>query len=271
MNSVPRHDKRGTRFELIGEGPNVVLVHGLGLNHQMWRWQSPSLSHRYRLLSYDLLGHGESTHPQGPYTMADFVVQLEQLIDFSRLERFVLIGFSLGGMIAQAYTLAHPERVSGLVVLHSAYDRSDSERGAILERVRVAESMGPGATVERALERWFTPEFARMRPDVLEQVREWVVANDPQAFAASYRVLAEADAPLAGRIADIRCPALVVTGDQDFGNSPQMAARMAKAMPNARCRILPRLRHMALAEQPEAVSSQLLPFLGEVCARSDFR
>lgn len=267
MSGVPRHDERGTRFELIGQGPDVVLVHGLGLNHKMWQWQVSSMAQSYRLLCYDLLGHGESARPQRRYTMEDFTVQLQSLVDFLKLERFVVIGFSLGGLIAQAFTLSHSDRVSGLAVLHSAYDRSDGERAAILARVRLAETAGPQATVEQALERWFTADFAKRRPDVLNQVREWVLANDPQAFAASYRVLAEADAPLAGCLANIRCPALVMTGDEDFGNSPDMAARMARAMPNAEVRILPGLRHMALAERPEAVQSQLLAFLSKVCGR----
>lgn len=254
-------DNRGTRFEQVGRGPNVVLVHGLGLNHEMWQWQIPRLTDRYRLLSYDLLGHGGSAHPEGPYSMANFVDQLKNLVDFLHLERFVLVGFSLGGMIAQAFTLAHADRVAGLAVLHSAYDRSIAERAAILSRVLLAETAGPQATVEQALERWFTADFAKRRPDVLNQVRAWVVANNPKAFAASYRVLAESDADLARQLTRISCPALVVTGEEDFGNSPAMAARMASQMPAARCRILPGLRHMALAEQPEAVLSELLPFL----------
>ncbi len=193
--------------------------------------------------------------------MAGFVEQLTALVDFLGLDKFVLIGFSLGGLIAQAFTLAHPGRVGGLAVLHSAYDRSPPEREAIRTRVRLAQAGGPAATVQQALERWFTADFARRRPEVVAQVRDWVLANDPQAFAAAYQVLAEADADLTPMIADIRCPALVITGSEDFGNSPDMAARMAQGMPNAACRILPGLRHMALAEQPEAVLAELLPFL----------
>ena len=263
------HDTAGTRFDVSGSGPDVVLIHGLGLNHCMWQWQVPELARRYRVLSYDLLGHGDSPKPSGPYAMADFVRQLAALVDELGLRRFAVVGFSLGGLIAQAYTLANPARVSGLAVLHSAFDRTDAERAAIRVRVKLSETEGPTATVDAALERWFTAGFAKTHPEVLAQVRAWVVANDPKAFAASYHVLAEADATLAGEIAAIQCPALVVTGDEDYGNSPDMALRMANRMPNGICHLLPGLRHMALAEDPAALLSALSPFLERVCAESD--
>ncbi len=121
--------------------------------------------------------------------------------------------------------------------------------------------------IDAALERWFTPVFASAHPEVLREVRGWLEANDPSAYAAAYRVLAEADSDLAEAIAEIRCPALVMTGADDSGNSPEMAARMAARMRAAECRILPGLRHMALAEQPASTLSQLLPFLADAMLR----
>ncbi len=264
---MPSQDKHGTRYEWVGRGTDVVLIHGLGLSHAMWQWQMPRLAERFRVLSYDLLGHGGSARPGGVYSMAGFVEQLQHLVDGLGIEHFALVGFSLGGMIAPAYALAHADSVSALAVLHSAYDRSYSEREAILSRVRLAKTIGPQATVGPALQRWFTDDFARRRPDVLQQVREWILSNDPKEFAGCYRFLAEADADLVDRIAGISCPTLVMTGDQDFGNSPHMARRMVSRMPNAICRILPGLRHMALAEAPDAVLADLLPFLEKTVGR----
>jgi pimeloyl-ACP methyl ester carboxylesterase len=250
-----------TAYQQAGDGPPVVLVHGFGLNHLMWRWQAPVLSEHFRVVQYDLIGHGESDKPAGPYVMADFVAQLLEVVDGVGLDDFALVGFSLGGLITQAFTLAHPDRVRALAILHSAYDRNAAERAAIRARVLLADEQGPKAGIEAALERWFTPGFASRCPERLQEVRGWLEANDPNTFVAAYRVLAEADADLADALSDIRCPALVMTGSEDHGNSPQMAARMAARMPNAECRILPELRHMALAEDPQSTLSQLLPFL----------
>jgi 3-oxoadipate enol-lactonase len=250
-----------TAFEQIGEGSTLVLIHGLGMNRQMWQWLAPTLAEHFRVVSYDLIGHGESDKPAGPYAMPDFVDQIRDLADELEIDDFALVGFSLGGLIARAYALAYPEQVNALAILHSAHARSPDERATIRARVRLAKEHGPKATIQAALERWFTPEFSTRRPDVLQQIRDWLEANDPDAYAAAYDVLAESDADLVDAIRDIHCPTLVMTGAKDHGNSPQMAARMAARIPNAECRILPELRHMALAEDPESTLSQLLPFL----------
>ena len=266
MMSAQAQCSARTAYEQAGDGSAVVLIHGLGLSRQMWQWQAPVLSEHFRVLRYDLIGHGESDKPSGPYAMADFVAQLLEVVDSVRLDDFALVGFSLGGLIAQAFTLAHPDRVRAVGILHSAYDRNAAERSAVRARALRADEQGPKAGVDSALERWFTPEFAARCPERLQTVREWLEANDPNAFAAAYRVLAEADADLAHALSNIRCPALVMTGSEDHGNSPQMAARMAAQMPNAECRILPELRHMALAEDPQSTLSQLLPFLANALA-----
>lgn len=252
-----------TAYDVSGTGPPLVLIHGLGLNRQLWRWQLDELMPHFSVLRYDLLGHGESAHPPGPYHMSQMVAQLDGLLAHSRVQGAAIVGFSLGGLIAQAFTLAHPGKVSALAILNSAHARTDEQRNSIMLRVRQAEESGPAATVDAALERWFTPGFAERKPDVLEQVRAWVVANDPEVYPAVYRLLANADTGLATSIAAIACPALVMTGEDDSGNSPQMAQQMAAIMPHARLEILPGLRHMALVESPAVVNALLLSFLQE--------
>ena len=253
-----------TVFLAEGAGPAVVLLHGLGLNRHMWDGQWEALTSRFQVVRYDLMGHGESAKPSGPYRLGQFVAQLAALIDGLELERCALVGFSFGGMIIRAFALAHPARVSALAILNSAHDRTDAERAGVLERVEQAARCGPQATVDAALARWFTADFAARRPEVLDQVRRWVVANDPEVYPHSYRVMAECDAELARPIAAIQCPALVLACDEDRGNSPDMAERMAALMPNGRAAIVPDLRHMGLVEDPEAINAVLVPFLEEV-------
>ncbi len=253
-----------TVFAAEGTGPAVVLVHGLGLNRHMWDGQWEALTSRFQVMRYDLLGHGDSAKPSGPYRLDQFVDQLAALLGGLELARCALVGFSFGGMIIRGFALAHPARVSALAVLNSAHDRTDAERAGVLERVEQAAQFGPQATVEAALGRWFTADFAARRPDVLDQVRRWVVANDPESYPHSYRVMAECDAELARPIAAIQCPALVLACEEDRGNSPDMAKRMAALMPKARAAIVPGLRHMGLVEDPETINGVLVPFLEEV-------
>jgi len=260
----------GTAYELCGRGPAVVLVHGMGLNRAMWQWLIPALTPRFQVLTYDLLGHGESADPTGRPELRSFCAQLIELLDGCGLARAAVAGFSLGGMIARRFAIDHPDRLSALAVLHSVHDRSAEQRAAIGRRLDAARHAGPAATVDAALARWFTDEFRARQPEVLDLVRRWMTANRKEAYAAIYRVLAEDDAELADPITKIRCPTLVMTGDRDAGNSPEMARRMASAIPGARVAILAGLRHMALAEDPEAFNAPLVSFLNEaLVARPD--
>tara|TARA_B110000116_G_scaffold203701_1_gene178751 strand:- start:546 stop:1322 length:777 start_codon:yes stop_codon:yes gene_type:complete len=251
-----------TAYDVSGTGPTVILVHGLGLNRNMWCWQREALAADHQVIQYDLLGHGESAKPTGPYSMERMVEQIAELMAALNIPKATLIGFSLGGLIVRAFALAHADKTQALVILNSAHARTRTQRNAILERVKQAEEDGPGATIDAALVRWFSEEFGRQNPRVLDQVRTWVTQNDVDAYPAAYRLLANGDIGLEKTIAAIECPTLIMTGEEDFGNSPEMAGQMGAIMPNAKVAILPGLRHMALAENPEMVNSVLLEFLG---------
>jgi len=259
----------GTVFETEGDGPPVVLVHGLGMTREMWGWQWPALTGRFQAVRYDLLGHGASDKPRDGYSLARFADQIAALMDGLGIDRAALVGFSLGGMIVRAFALAHPERVSALAILNSAHGRTEEERAAILIRVEQVAREGPQATVDAALARWFTPSYGAGQPEVLDRVRRWILANDREVYPLIYRVLAEGDGELAEAVAAIRAPTLVMTGGEDHGNSPDMARRMAALIPGARCEIVPGLRHMGLAEEPEAFNGPLLSFLEDALGATD--
>ena len=255
------HDAGETAWERQGSGPTVVLIHGFGLNRAMWQWQLPALTPHFSVLTYDLLGHGESPPPAGTPSLAMFARQLLRLMDRCGIERAALVGFSLGGMIARRAALDHAERVSALAILNSPHDRSPAEREAVRKRVRQTEAQGPSANVEPALERWFSPAFRAEAPETIALVRTWIAGNDPALYPWIYRVLAEGDAELVQGLERIACSTLVMTGENDPGNTPAMARAMAGSIPGARLAILPGLRHMALAEAPAAVNAPLCAFL----------
>ena len=258
---MSKGEPRETACERQGAGPAVALIHGLGLNRAMWQWQLPALVPHFEVLSYDLLGHGESAKPGGTPDLTMFSEQLLRLLDACGVERAAIVGFSLGGMIARRFAMDHPDRCRALVILHSAHDRTRAEREAVRGRVRQARASGPSVTVDAALERWFTPACRDKNPGLMATVRDWILANDAAVYPGIYRVLAEGDAEIAAGIASISCPTLVMTGGEDSGNTPDMAYRMAKLIPGARTVILPALRHMAPLEAPEVVNAHLSAFL----------
>ena len=259
MNVAPD----GTAFELSGpeDAPVVVLIHGLGLNRACWRWTVPALADRYRILSYDLFGHGRSADPPHTPSLSLFSQQLSDLLDHCAAPGAALVGFSLGGMIARRFAQDAPDRAKALAILHSPHRRSESAQAAIVKRVEQAREAGPRSTVEAALERWFTAPYREANPEVMDLVRSWVTANRQEVYHTIYRVLADGVAEIVAPDPPIACPALVVTGDEDYGNGPEMTRAIAAEIGGAEALILPGLRHMALAEDPASINEPLRAFL----------
>ncbi|MGI9372083.1 MAG: alpha/beta fold hydrolase [Hyphomicrobiales bacterium] len=257
------HTSDGTMFDVHAEqdNPCVVLIHGLGLNQDVWRWQLDALKPHYCVLTYDLYGHGNSANPTAIPSLSLFSEQLAGVMDHCGVRDAAIIGFSLGGMIARRFAQDMPERVTALGILNSPHKRTPEAQAAILKRVEQAREEGTGATVEAALERWFTAPFRAANPDMMALVRTWVLANDKAVYHTIYQVLADGIDEIVAPNPPISCPSFVLTGDEDYGNGPEMSAAIAADIAGAECCILKGLRHMALAENPAAVNVPLLAFL----------
>ncbi len=251
---------QGTGHDLTGPkgAPVVVLVHGLGLNRGCWQWLVPDLSRQFRVLAYDLPGHGDSMPPPPNPDLSVLGAHLVGLMDALGIDRAALVGFSLGGMVVRRVAQDHPGRVTALAILNSPHRRTAEAQEAVRARVTQARTHGPQATVAAALDRWFTDAAP---PGLLDLVRGWVLANDPAIYPQIYAILAEGVEEVADPVPPVACPTLVLTADQDSGNSPDMARAIAAGIAGAEVVILPRLRHMALAEDPAAVNTPLIAFL----------
>jgi pimeloyl-ACP methyl ester carboxylesterase len=167
-------------------------------------------------------------------------------------------------MIARRFAQDYPQRTTALVILHSAHTRTEKQQAAILFRVAQAEAEGPEATVELALQRWYTDHAQATRPDLMALTRHWVLANKREVYVKLYRILAHGVDEIVAPQPPITTPTLVLTGDEDHGNNPAMSIAIAEEIPRARLVILKGLRHMALAEAPQAVNRPVTDFLTEV-------
>jgi len=253
----------GTKYELTGpkSAPVVILIHGLGLNKECWQWMTPDLIDSYRVLSYDLYGHGGSLAPNKQPSLSLFSQQLSTLLDHCNISQGVIVGFSLGGMIARRFAQDAPQRSLAMIILHSPHTRSEAAQAAILARVDQARIMGPQSTVEAALERWFTSGFIEANPNLMDTVRQWVIANSKETYYTIYSVLATGVKEIVKPNPALTLPALVLTGEEDFGNGPEMADAIAADIEGAKVLVFPGLRHMALVEAPTVVNKSILEFL----------
>ena len=140
------------------------------------------------------LGTARAAIPPKPLVWPCFAKQLLGVLDHCKCPSAnCLVGFSLGGMIVRKFAQDYPNRVDKLVILHSPHRRTDGAQKAILDRVEQARTDGPSATVEAALERWFTAPFRKNNPEMMDLVRGWVMANKTEVYHTIYQVLAERD------------------------------------------------------------------------------
>ena len=259
---------KGTVYELSGpeDAPVIVLIHGLGLNRHTWQAHEPLLSSRYRVVNYDLYGHGESDPPPTKPTLTLFATQLRDLLDTLNIDRCIPVGFSLGGMINRRFALDYPERVAGLVILNSPHERGPEAQKAVEERAAKSAAGGPGATLDATIERWFTADYRHNSPDMINNIRQWVLANDPAVYAQCRQVLANGVLEIIRPQPPLTLPMLVMTGENDTGSTPAMSREIAAETAGAQTIIVPHLRHMGLVEQPTQFTTPILRFLDDILA-----
>jgi pimeloyl-ACP methyl ester carboxylesterase len=240
-------------------GTPLVLVHGVGDRMAGWDGVVAALRGDRPVVRYDLRGHGASPRTPGPYELADFVADHVALLSELGIERAHVAGFSLGGMIAQAIAIAHPETVERLMIMGAVAGRTREESERVLARLAVLEHSGPAAIAQVSAERWYTPEFIAGHPDVIERQLAELAANDPDTYTAAYRVLAHND--LGGELHRIQASTLVLTGDGDVGSPPHMSELMGERIQDAQVRVLEGVKHGALVEVPELVAHEIEAFL----------
>ena len=255
--------QNGTAYDLTGpeNAPVVVLIHGIGLSRQsVWAPIERWLAGRFRVLSYDLPGHGESVWQNQDVTLRSLSTQLIDLMDELEIAEAALVGFSIGGMINRRIAMDHPYRVNSLIVLNSPHERGPDMQTQVERQAR--ESVGGAeATIDTTLERWFTPNYRQENKALVDEIRAVVLASNAEAFAAHRIVLAEGVKELIRPNPAIACPALVMTCEHDSRSTPQMSRAIADEISGATVEIIPDLQHLGLIERPLVFARKIEAFL----------
>lgn len=263
-DAAPRRCADGTAWTESGSGEPLVLIHGVGMNRAVWAPQIAYLARYYRVIAYDVLGHGDSPLPPENPRLADLGDQLEALLDELEIERACLVGHSMGALIALDFALRVPSRVRGLVALNAVYRRSPEQREAVLERARRLHEGGADDDLEETLDRWFGPRQPAGFPEWVGRVRHWLENVDRVGYARVYGRFARADEELDGRLSALSVPALFATGEHDPHSTPGMSRCMAGESPHGELKVLAGQRHMMAFMDPDTVNPLIHGFLQRV-------
>jgi 3-oxoadipate enol-lactonase len=242
------------------EGPWVILAHALGANLTLWDDTARHLAARYRVLRFDLRGHGGSDAPVGAYTMARLADDVVGLMDALDIGQAHVCGVSVGGMVAQTLGVRYPERLLSLTLVDTIHHTPLEARAMWANRIGQVEAHGMRGTVESTLERWLTAPFRERHPEVVTQIRKMLLDTPVRGYVGVAQAIEAFD--LARAISRIHCPTLVVVGDKDEGSPVSMAESIAQQIPGARLEVLPDAAHLSFIEQPERFHAIFDAFLG---------
>lgn len=239
----------------------IVFIHGVGLDLSIWQSQVEAFKTSHQVITYDLIGHGQSPHARPSTSFDDLSAQLLQLIEHLGLEKIHLVGFSLGGLIARVFATQHPARLQSLTIMNSVFNRSETLRNGILERVKEVAQLGPSANVDQALRRWFSPQYRQQNVSYIAALRQSVIANHTPSYIVCYRLFAQGDNVAKQHLGKITCPTLVTTGELDPGSTPAMSHALAAQLNQAQVVILADARHMMPVENASQVNHLLVQFI----------
>jgi 3-oxoadipate enol-lactonase len=248
-------------YDLSGNdsGPVVVLSHSLGCSRQMWEHQVNVLEKDYRVLRYDMRGHGHSEAPAGRYSFDMLGKDAVGLLDALQIDRIHWVGLSIGGMIGQCLALDYPERLSSLVLADTMAIMPDEVQPIWQERITTAREKGMTALVEGTFANWFTPEFLASGNPVIEKIQQQLITTPLDGYIGCIWALRELN--YLGRLTEITVPTLIIVGEKDMGTPVAASQAMHGRIRESRLVVLPDAAHLSCIAKPDEFNQSLLGFL----------
>lgn len=255
-------------YEIAGQGHPLVVISGLG--YTLWQWHKmiPGLSKYYKMIAFDNRGVGRTDKPEGPYSADLLADDTAGLLEALEIEQAHVMGHSMGGFIAQALVLKHPEKVDKLVLAATNFGGPNHipvtpEAMAVLSDV----SGDPIERFKRGIVVSCAPGFAEAHPEIVEEWLEYRAQNpiEPEPYQAQMAIglgLLSAQASFEEKLSDVQAPTLILFGEHDKVVLPGNAELLAEKIPYSRIHILSNAGHFFPIEVPETANAVIAKFLG---------
>ena len=253
-------DLKGSYYSYINkETIPSVFIHGVGLDHKMWNPQINSLNN-YSSITYDLLGHGQTDYTKSEITLDDFSNQLKSLLEYLKIEKINLIGFSLGSLIALNFAEKFQDILETLTLIGTTYKRTDEQRAKVLERFEQAKLNMPIS--KQALKRWFSDGYLKSNPEIYAQFMKTLnkKPEDHLNFLKAYKLFANHVDDIE-MIKSIKTKTLVMTGSDDLGSTVAMSKSLTKDLINSNFIEISNGKHLCSIECADDVNIQIKNFI----------
>jgi pimeloyl-ACP methyl ester carboxylesterase len=246
-------------YQLYGEGPPLLLIHGLGSSGRDWEMQIDAFSEHFQVIVYDVRGHGKSEKPSGRYSVPLFAKDCAEILRALGFDKVHVVGISMGGMIALQLAADCPEIVQDLVIVNSGPDlvvRSIKDLILFWQRLIIVKLLGMRKMGEVLSKRLFPkPDQGDLREIFVERWAE----NDPRAYNQTLKGLVGWS--VVEKLSLISCPTLIVAADQDY-TPLEVKSGMVEQIPNAQLVVMEGAHHAAPMEYPDQFNQILRDFLG---------
>jgi len=264
MPMTPEHNGVAIWYEVHGDGPPLILVSGTGHDHTFWSGQIPHFAQSFLTIVFDNRGVGRSSVPPPGYSLADMADDAARVLDGAGLDEAHVMGFSMGGHIAQELTLNDPQRVLSLGIHHS-WARNGARLRKFQETRRyLAEHGQRVALAELSMLALHASAHYDAHVEEMEEHRRFLMEGSP----VNAGWIGQLEACLAGdtydRLPQISVPTLVTCSELDLIASPHLSREIHARIPGSELKILKDTGHVALMEAPDLFAEVCLEFLGRV-------
>jgi len=239
--------------------PVIAFSNSLGTDFRIWDDVVAGLKGRFRCIRSDKRGHGLSEAPARPYRMDDHVADLIGLLDHLGLDRIVLCGLSVGGLIAQGIAARQPDRVSALILCDTAARIGDDDLWNT--RIAAIEADGIEALADPIMERWLSAGFRAEKPDEALAWRNMLVRTTVDGYVGTCAAIRDADLTESTR--QIRMPVLGICGSEDGATPPDLVRGTIAMIEGARFELIEGAGHLSCVENPDRVAALITGFLKE--------
>ena len=239
-------------------GTPVVFANSLGTDLSLWDGVIPHLPQNLRFIRYDKRGHGQSEVPTPPYSMGALVSDLEALLDTLQVRDAVVVGCSIGGMIAQGLAVKRLDQVRAMVLSNTACKIGTKDMWR--ERIEAVEQSGIEALADATMERWFSRQFrTNSGPD---RWRDLMTSQPKDGYLGCMAAISGTDfyTPTSG----LTLPTLAIAGNEDGSTPPDMVRETAELIRGSRFELMRGVGHLPMVEKPEEYANLLTDFLSEV-------
>jgi 3-oxoadipate enol-lactonase len=251
-------------YSLLGDQhqPVVVLSHSLATSMELWAYQLPLLTTRFRVLLYDLRGHGRSTPAGNSFTLPELASDVAALLDHLQISKAAFVGLSIGGMIGQAFALQFPEKLSGLVLCSTSSRTEAPAKATIEERINLVRAEGLQSQVSSTLARWFTARFAKESPATMAWVSDLILGTSVEGYIGCSRAAQSLD--LTDALPEIRTKTLIIPGEHDQSFPEKIGRVIQEKILQADLILLKGAAHLGNVEQVHSFNEILMGFLGRL-------